>query len=85
MDSDGPPEPITQLAQGGEGVRIGLIPAKYDAQRKKTLWYWFIAHGARGVVSASLPSKRPCMAADNRILLLAGSIHAAALPPDEAL
>jgi hypothetical protein len=54
MDADGPPEPITQFAQGGEGVRVGLIPAKYDAQRNKTLWYWFIAHGARGDVSALL-------------------------------
>ena len=50
MPADGPPEPVAQFAQGGEGVRIGLLPAKYDPERRKMLWYWFIAHAANGNV-----------------------------------
>ena len=50
MDSDAPPELVTQLAVDNRGVRMGLIPAKYDAQRKKITWYWFIGHGAHPYV-----------------------------------
>lgn len=51
MDSEEIEHPTASLAQGN-GVRIGCIPVTYDAARKKALWYWFIACGAR-------PSVRP--------------------------
>ena len=50
MDADAPPELMTQLAEDDRGVRMGLIPAKYDSQRKRVTYYWFIGHGAHANV-----------------------------------
>ena len=34
----------------GNGIRIGFFPVKYDAARKKALYYWFFACGDRNDV-----------------------------------
>ena len=54
QDADGPPShPHAQFAQG-RGVRIGFFPAKFDAERKKLTWYWFMACAAKENVRTHL-------------------------------
>ncbi len=61
IDSEKIEHPTARLAQGN-GVRIGCIPVKYDAARKKALWYWFIACDARADVrpASTHTSAFPC-------------------------
>ena len=56
MDADEiPSRPHAQFAQGN-GVRIGFFPAKFDVERKKLTWYWFMACAAKEDVRAYLAS-----------------------------
>lgn len=45
IDSEALEHPCATFAQD-KGVRIGMIPVKYDAASKKALWYWFLATAA---------------------------------------
>ena len=36
-------EDITATFTSGPNTRIGTLPVTYDAQRKKMLWYYFMA------------------------------------------
>ncbi|EIE21026.1 FAD/NAD(P)-binding domain-containing protein [Coccomyxa subellipsoidea C-169] len=46
IDSEGLEHPGANLGQGN-GARIGYFPVKYDAARKKALYYWFLACSGR--------------------------------------
>ena len=50
IDSEGLEHPGANLGQGN-GARIGYFPVKYDAARKKALYYWFLACSGREDVS----------------------------------
>ncbi len=59
LDADGPPShPHAQFAQG-RGVRIGSFAAKFDAERKKLTYYWFMACAAKEDVRAIFLGRPP--------------------------
>ena len=38
----------------GKGVRIGIFPAKFDEEREKLTWYWFMGCAAMENVRAPI-------------------------------
>ena len=42
LDAEVEPE-IVATFTSGPNTRVGTIPVTYDAQRKKMLWYYFMA------------------------------------------
>lgn len=51
IDSEGVEHPGATFA-AYNGVRTGMFPVKYDAVRKKALWFYFMATEVTGKVTA---------------------------------
>ena len=55
LDAEVEPE-IVATFTSGPNTRVGTIPVTYDAQRKKMLWYYFMAASMKEKEMVRLPS-----------------------------